>query len=88
MSRFSSFQKASRSRGGGEINQYGNQFSLPLKGGKKSDVWAFCDTALEKGGEGRFSLKSTCVELQTVSFAILELYDLRHTDPEISQLRC
>ena len=81
MSRCSLFQEASQSQGG--KNQYGKQFSLPLKGGKP-DICALCDTAMEEDGETRFSLKSTCVELQTVSFAILDLYDLRHIDPEIS----
>lgn len=41
---------------------------------------------MEEGREARFSLKSTFVKLQTVSFAILDLYDLGHTDPEISHL--
>ena len=41
---------------------------------------------MEEGKEARFSLKSTFLELQTVSFAILDLYDLWHTDPEISHL--
>lgn len=81
MSRCHSFQEASQSQGG--KNQYGKQFSLPLKGGKP-DIWVLCDTAMEEDGEMRFPLKSTCVELQTVSFAILDLYDLWHNDPEIS----
>lgn len=62
-SRVSGFREASQSHGG--KNQYRGQFSLPLQGGKP-DIWALCDTAVEEGGEGRFSLKSTCVELQTV----------------------
>ena len=75
--------RGSKSQGG--ENQHEKQFSLPLKEGKTRHL-GICDTVVEKGREARFSLKSTFVELQAVSFAILDLYDLRHTDPEISHL--